>query len=278
MTYPRCPLELEEVKILLFLVHPTKISDWLIAREKHEDGAYHIHAYLRYEKKITYRMDLWDLHTSSGVFHGNYQKAKSSKAVVAYCSKDGKYIGNIDPRAHLQHKASKNARYLSEDLNKLVDSGELGLQQLPQLYRAKELYRLSQPVSHTDNVKGVWIYGSSGLGKSHFVRLRHPNAFIKDQTKWWTGYVDQEVVILEDFDLKGACLSHHIKIWADKWGAQVESKGGHVILRHRLLVVTSNYSIEAVFGKDDTELLQAIQRRFKEFFLQERTQFASIEY
>lgn len=267
-------MELEEVEKLLLAVHPTPVQDYIIAQERHKDGCRHIHAFLRYEKKITYKFDLWDI----AGHHGNYQRAKSPTAVIAYCAKERNFRGNINPFAHLKGKAARNEKLLSTDLNQLVELGEIGLQQLPSLHRAKELFRLSKPITHAEDVKGIWIYGPSGIGKSHFCRHRHPDAYIKDQTKWWTGYIDQEVVLLEDFDIQGQCLSHHIKIWADKWGATVESKGGHVLLRHRLMVVTSNYSIEAIFTKSDPELLQAIQRRFKEFYCETRADFEKVTY
>lgn len=54
-----------------------------------------------------------------------------------------------------------------------------------------------------------------------------------------------------------------MKIWADKYPCTGETKGGHVNLNHRVLIVTSNYSIEHLF-KEDRAMCEAIKTRFVE--------------
>ncbi len=68
-------------------------------------------------------------------------------------------------------------------------------------------------------------------------------------------------------------LGHYLKIWADKWACTGEVKGGTVPLNHHRFIVTSNYSINEIYGPDGTEndkmrrakeeLVKAIERRFK---------------
>ncbi len=43
-------------------------------------------------------------------------------------------------------------------------------------------------------------WGVSGGGKSHKAWSENPEAYDKDDTKWWTGYNGQDVVIWDDFD------------------------------------------------------------------------------
>ena len=64
-------------------------------------------------------------------------------------------------------------------------------------------------------------------------------------------------------DLDSELLGHHLKIWADKYPCTGETKGGHVNLNHRVIIVTSNYSIEHVFRHDDA-MREAIASRFKQ--------------
>ena len=72
----------------------------MVAEEKHEDGSPHLHAYIRYVKKLDVRKtDYFDLVGTDGTrYHGNYQTAKCSAAVVKYCTKEGSYleIGNMN--------------------------------------------------------------------------------------------------------------------------------------------------------------------------------------
>jgi hypothetical protein len=69
------------------------------------------------------------------------------------------------------------------------------------------------------------------------------------------------VVILDDLD--SDCLAHYLKIWADKWGATGEIKGGTVALNYDTFIVTSNFSIETLHKKLAPETIAAITRRFK---------------
>ena len=62
--------------------------------------------------------------------------------------------------------------------------------------------------------------------------------------------------------MDGNFLGHYLKIWADKYACTGEIKGGVVKLCHTTFIVTSNYSIEAMW-KDDPVMAAAIKRRFK---------------
>lgn len=118
--------------------------------------------------------------------------------------------------------------------------------------------------THT-NCRGLWIYGPPGTGKTHCARMRFPDAYIKQQSKWWCGYDGQEAVILDDFDTN--CLGHYLKIWSDKWSFQAETKCGQINPCYKIFIVTSNKSIEELFTaceKVDHTLIAAIQRRFFE--------------
>lgn len=77
--------------------------------------------------------------------------------------------------------------------------------------------------------------------------------------KWWDGYTGQKVVLIDDLD--SDCLGHYLKIWADRYKCSGECKGSTIPLAHQTLIVTSNYSIDALFK--DQVLIDAITRRFK---------------
>lgn len=116
-----------------------------------------------------------------------------------------------------------------------------------------------------EQVCGLWLVGEPGSGKSHYAQTNFPDAYRKSQNKWFDGYAGEKQIILEDLDV--GVLSHHLKIWSDKWSCLGETKGGTVHLVHDLFVVTSNYSIaELVPEKGDNPdeaMIGALERRFK---------------
>ena len=105
-------------------------------------------------------------------------------------------------------------------------------------------------------VRGIWLHGGSGLGKSHLSSVLLPRAFgkayYKPGNKWWCGYRQRtRLVRLEDLDLSHSCLLHKLKEWGDKHGLTGETKGGAVALDYWCMVITSNHHPDSVFSSDE---------------------------
>ena len=63
--------------------------------------------------------------------------------------------------------------------------------------------------------KNLWIYGPSGIGKTYYATNNFGKVFKKNQNKWWDGYCDEEVVLIDDLDQ--AFMGTYLKIWADNY-------------------------------------------------------------
>lgn len=108
--------------------------------------------------------------------------------------------------------------------------------------------------------KNLWIYGPSGIGKTYYATNNFGKVFKKNQNKWWDGYCDEEVVLIDDLDQ--AFMGTYLKIWADNYSFIGEIKGGSKKISIKLLIVTSNKMPKAIWP-DDTVLQMAICRRFR---------------
>lgn len=177
-----------------------------------------------------------------------------------YCTKDGQAEEFGEPpkgsgsRTDLQQcvdllKEGATMQKLAEECPCQVVKFGRGLRDLKLL--------LAKPYTHHD-VRGTWIWGPPGTGKSHTARKQFPDAFIKPQNKWWDGYANEDTVILDDLDT--STLGHYLKIWTDKYATTGETKGGTINLQYKRFIITSNYTPHQLWPEDPV-MCEAIKRR-----------------
>jgi len=110
-------------------------------------------------------------------------------------------------------------------------------------------------------VCGVWIHGPAGCGKTTSANRAYPEAYLKPINKWWDGYQQEEVVILDDFGIYHREFTTDLKHWTDFLPFICEIKGTSVYIRPKKFIVTSQYTIEEIWGQD-AQALEALARRF----------------
>lgn len=187
---------------------------------------------------------------------------------IKYCQKDGDYeeFGTVpETRAEVASKKMKRNWDEAYELAKAGRIEDIPKGMLTQYYAAYRRIQQDNPIVPDDleNVCGVWLYGNTGVGKSHTARARYPGIFDKPLNKWWDGYRNEDAVLLDDVDHSTAkWIGHFLKRWADKFAFPAEIKGYTRHIRPKTIVVTSQYTIEELFA-EDTPLQAALLRRFK---------------
>lgn len=185
---------------------------------------------------------------------------------IAYCSKDGVFhSAGTAPMSRSQQRQSQIERY---DLARNA-AREGRFEDIPSDLFIR--YQSSFKMIHRDAyrpppiidgpLQNEWIFGPAGSGKSQYARSEYPEAYLKNpKSKWWDGYNNQSVVIIDDVDKYMKSLAYEIKIWSDRYPFPAETKGSSLVIRPHRVIITSQYQPNEIW--DDQETLDAINRRF----------------
>ena len=183
---------------------------------------------------------------------------------VDYCKKDGDFEEFGDKPMSQKEKGDANKKRYN-DAFQAAKEGRLEDIPTDLLTRHYGTYKkiredyVEKPTT-LSSLDNEWRYGPTGTGKSRTAHELYPDAYIKKaNTKWWDGYINQEVVIIDDFDKYHVQLGYELKIWLDHYPFPAERKGGSVMIRPKKIIVTSNYHPQDIW--DDPRTLDPIMRR-----------------
>lgn len=223
---------------------------------------------------------------------------KIYEANINYCKKCDNYWEYPDNFIRKLEKKEKKQSYGEAiDLAKKGEFDKIDPEKLIKYdVKFKKIFAESKPVEnlYLDNRFGnffkeffLFMHGPTGTGKSFriddiiftlnqwwkdycndnnldYYPLR---TFKKNCSKWWDGYLGEEIVVIEELQPSWCSISGgKLKIWLDQYVFSGEVKGGTIEkMRPKWFIMTSNYTLEQLFtdheNKIITEDLFPIQRR-----------------
>lgn len=188
-----------------------------------------------------------------------------------YLSKEGSAVeAGIRPKTWASGGAGEADRWKVARESATVGNWEAVPDQLMVQYFGN-LSRLNMSFGPTppelEDVCGEWHYGVPNSGKTFNAYVsRYPNCYRKVLSKFWCGYTNQDVVVIDDVSKVTqnlASVVNWFKVWPDRYAFRGEIKMSSVMMRPKLVIVTSNHSIDDVFQLCPQADIDAIKRRFK---------------
>jgi len=236
----------------------------IFGKEVGATGTQHLQGYVSFQNAKT----LGALKKYSARAHWEIARG-TPKQASEYCEKDGDvFEKGTRPLSQVEKGDGEKERWASA--LKAVEEGRLEdvdpqilCSHLKQIEYAVD--RIAQNKRKIETLSGdfehEWFVGPSGCGKSKRARDENPEAYIKDpQERWWDGYKQEEVVIIDDFDKFQVKQGGDMKRWSDRYAFRAPVKGGYMLVRPRKIIVTSQYRPDQIWT--DEETLTAVNRRF----------------
>ncbi|ALE29760.1 replication associated protein [Lake Sarah-associated circular virus-38] len=202
-------------------------------------------------------------------------RASTMEQASDYCKKEENFIEwGVLP----DNSTARGLKAISDNYEETVELAKKGDIEAINPEHVLKYYPTIKRIAH-DNKKmpsdllweeghppNIWIYGPTGTGKSYRARAILQENFGQfyskmAQNKWWDKYDGEEGVLIEDMDILHNYMGPYMKIWADKYAFPVEVKTSGDRIRPKVIVVTSNYTIEQIWPDRSTH--GPISRRFK---------------
>ena len=168
--------------------------------EKGEQGTPHFQCFIGFKESQRFRALKKKFPTA------HIEIAKSAFDSWQYCQKEDtrlegpQFFGEMPkPRKADGRDFKAYNQEVLQNLEGMVEDGRVNIKDYVKLKQAQQMFKL-HTAQHAPLSELVheWHYGATGTGKSRHCRETYPDAYIKMPNKWWDGYQEEAVVLIED--------------------------------------------------------------------------------
>lgn len=234
-------------------------SEYLIyGEEVGKEGTPHLQGFIYFASQRTLNGLKKKLHPTA-----HFESARDIPASIEYCKKDGKvYEQGVPPRQG-KRTDMEGIHKMLQDRTSMKDIADSNFTAFCQFHKAYDKYfqLLLQPRPlDAPPPEVIWIFGSSGTGKTRHVFTSHPQSevYVKPPGQWFDGYVQQPVVLLDDFDPSHMCFRNLLHL-LDRYPHQVPVKGSFVNFYSKTIYITSDRHPKMMYNNPHE--LKQLERR-----------------
>lgn len=198
------------------------------------------------------------------------QAVKINNGADNYCMKEETRVDG--PLEFGEKPVKVNSKVDWEDVWNKAKEGKLN--EIPATVRVihynklKSIAKDNMKFEDKDHLRGIWIHGKAGAGKSRWVRDNcKESLYPKLCNKWWDGYQGEKYVVMDDIMPQHSVLAQQLKIWTDRYDCILETKGGACHAAYDYFIITSQYTIDEIFQDDKDR--EALHRRIQEFSIKD---------
>lgn len=256
---------------LEYFNHPSFMSNFnvrymVIGKEVAESGTPHLQGYIEFINAISFdgcRKILVQCHIEK-------RRGKPSQA-EEYCKKDGNFVEYGKPLKQGERTDLNAIANLVMEGKSLDSIAEEVPSEFIKFNRGITALHTNLQKHRDRNIAPTveWYYGPTGAGKTKKAVEKCETFYIKDETKWWDGYDQQEAIIIDDFD--GKWPFRNLLRLLDRYPYQAEIKGGTVKINSPFILITCEFPPDMIW--QGTQLAQ-IKRRISKI---EKLNFVSTE-
>lgn len=165
----------------------------------------------------------------------------TQEEAIEYCKKEGNWLvfGKQKEQGHRSDLHGAKALALEGGMRAITDAFDN-----VQVFKVAATFLTYNEPERDFVPKVIWLWGKTGTGKSRRAReiCDTDDTFTKNQgTKWWDGYDGHDCVIIDDFRDSWWPITYMLAL-TDRYGFQVECKGGSRQMRAHTMIITSAYS------------------------------------